>query len=106
MGTSAREGVLLGLLLLASGCGTIEDLSGGRYAKAMFDGPAPHPLGGVRLDLWMGTSDDCHLPLGFLSFIDLPFSLVLDLVLLPISIPVALFSGGPPKESESPIPGK
>ena len=93
---------VIGLSLLLAGCGTLQDLGGGVYAKALFDGPAPHPLGGVRLDVYMGTSDDCHLPLGFFSLFDLPFSLAMDLALLPVSIPLALFSGGPSKGSEDP----
>lgn len=83
---------LLPLVLLAlAGCGTFGDLDGenGR--------PSPHPFGGVRLDVHYIRGGDCHHP-GVFYVLDVPFSLALDLVLLPVSIPVALFSKAPDVE--------
>jgi len=66
--------LILGLLLLG-GCGTIENLHLG-----------PSIYGGVRQDVeWMGGQ--CMAGLGFLDF---PFSLVLDTVLLPVTVAFAL----------------
>jgi len=78
-------------LVLLSGRGTFEDLGGGRFAKALY-GPTspPHVFGGVRVDAF--TAGQSHT-LGWLHCLDLPFSLPLDVVLLPVSIPVALLAG-------------
>jgi hypothetical protein len=92
------------LLLLAAGCGTLEDLSGDRSALGRSDGPAPHVFGGVRLDLCKSAPDPVARPYWCLRWLDLPLSLALDVVILPLSVPVSLFSGPPtaPRKAEEP----
>ena len=64
-------------LLVFGGCGTIEDLHQG-----------PRIYGGVRQDVeWLGGQ--CMAGVGFLDF---PFSLVLDTVLLPFTAVYSLVS--------------
>ena len=83
-----KAAAALALVALA-GCGTIEDLAGSRYSEACFGpGPAPHVFGGVRVDVF--TAGQAHT-WGAVHYVDVPFSFVLDLALLPVSIPPALF---------------
>jgi uncharacterized protein YceK len=70
---------LLALLLLSNaGCGTVLSLARPDYPKLM---------GGVRLDLQTLDNANHGVWLGWLSLIDLPLSLALDLALLPATIP-------------------
>jgi uncharacterized protein YceK len=80
-------------LLSLAGCGTIADASGGMDAP--FDGPPPHVFGGVRVDVFMASQTSRTL--GWLHYLDIPFSLPLDVVLLPVSIPLSLFYSPDPK---------
>ena len=84
------------VLLALAGCGTLEDLGGGRFAKALYGPtPAPHVFGGVRVDVFTAGQSRA---LGWFHFLDIPFSLPFDLVLLPVSIPIALFWKAPDVE--------
>jgi uncharacterized protein YceK len=78
------------LCLALAGCGTIQDLSHDRFAAANF-GPSspPRVFGGLRMDAFMAGQGHS---LGWFHYLDVPFSLPLDVVLLPVSIPVALLS--------------
>lgn len=86
---------LLPLLLLAfAGCGTVMDAVGNRWCRD--DGPAPHVFGGTRGDWRMLSGDAMHAPILFpLCAIDLPLSVAGDIILLPVSGAVALFSSDP-----------
>ena len=83
------------VLLALTGCGTLDDLSGGRFPEACFGpSPAPHVFGGVRTDVF--TAGQART-LGWFHYLDVPFSFVLDVVLLPVSIPLALLYAPDPK---------
>lgn len=76
-------GLLAAAALLAPGCGTFLSgaLSGMAGARAMA------PYSGAQLDLFAIASRD---PAGlFLGLLDLPLSLTLDTLLLPITLPGA-----------------
>lgn len=73
-------------LIYLSACGSVADL----VAKhdVAFDSPGPHVNGGVRLDAVMGTEpmmSHGSSPFGILHWLDIPFSLVFDTVLFPVT---------------------
>ena len=80
------------LLLAMAGCGTCYDAIGGDWA--LLGPPSPHVFGGVRGDWFMINGGDRHVGfIGVLCLFDLPLSAAADILLLPVSVPVALFSG-------------
>jgi uncharacterized protein YceK len=79
------------LLLGLAGCGTMNDL----WGKAPLDGPAPHVYGGLRNDLYYANATGCKAMAGLIFIPDLPFSAILDTVLLPITGIWALIRGTP-----------
>lgn len=86
-----RRALTTFLLLALAGCGTVMDASGARWCSD--DGPSPHVFGGVRGDWRMLSGDAFQAPILFpLCALDLPLSLAGDLLLLPVTVPVALFS--------------
>lgn len=79
------------LLLGASGCATIEDLSG----RGPLEGPAPHVFGGVRTSLAYNAMSGCARFPALIHMPTLPFSAALDTLLLPMTGPWALIRGTP-----------
>jgi len=77
-----KKAVPLFLLALA-GCGTMNDV----WGHAPLDGPAPHVYGGLRNDLYYANAKGCEGMAGLIFIPDLPFSAVLDTLLLPITGP-------------------
>jgi uncharacterized protein YceK len=86
--------LLLNVLLISSGCGTIDYLNGHRNRYASNDGVKGSPIyGGVKLDannIYYGPPGNgvvnmypvCCL----ISIIDIPLSLVADTLLLPYTV--------------------
>lgn len=93
---------LLPLALLAvAGCGTIVDLAGGGPR----DGANPHVFGGVRYDWDFATTGGpcCRTAALAPCFVlDLPLSAAADVILLPITVPIALFAPQPIKLEKKP----
>lgn len=88
---------LLPLALAAvAGCGSLADLPGCDLAG--LPGPSPHVFGGVRGD-WKilsgqgGCKSRVFVPCAFL---DLPLSAAMDVVLLPLTVPPALWRPSTP----------
>ena len=84
---------LLPLLLLGlAGCGTLRDLTG----SSPLETSGPHVYGGVRADLELAkTPFCCSGTMAFFFLPDVPFSAILDTLLLPVTGVVALFRGSP-----------
>jgi len=83
---------LLSLVLLVSGCGTIIDAGNFADSDRRFDSPGPHLYGGLRVDaLLVADPGDKAAPFVILFLLDVPFSLALDTVFLPFTIPWAIF---------------
>jgi uncharacterized protein YceK len=82
-------------LICLSACGTVADCASNH--DVAFDSPGPHIYGGVRLDAVAGTKpfgSHGSSPLGPLHWLDIPFSLALDTVLLPVTAVWSCFPEG------------
>lgn len=82
-------------LICLSACGTVFDLAAKH--DVAFDSPGPHVYGGVRLDAVAGTMpflSHGSAPCGVLHWLDIPFSLALDTVLLPVTAVWSFFPEG------------
>ena len=81
--------------LFFSGCGTIVNLVGPADSK-----PPPRSVfGGVRLNLVDMKNHDYPI-VGVVNVIDLPFSCVLDIVVLPVTIIASLTRSEPESSGE------
>ena len=82
----------LGLALALAGCGTLYDA----FAEGEMLSDGPHPFGGLTVDLFVAQQflgeGLGETTLGLLALLDAPFSLALDLLLLPYTIPRALLA--------------
>lgn len=92
-----RLAAILMVALSAGGCASVFNLAGSNYHPE-HESPAPHPqvYGGVRDAVKFLRCGSSHGPSGadsymFTLFVDLPASIVLDTVLLPITIPFEIF---------------
>ena len=79
------------LFLSFAGCATIEDLSG----HGPLEGPAPHVYGGVRTALAYDAMSGCARFPALIHMPTLPFSAVLDTLLLPVTGTWTLLRGTP-----------
>jgi uncharacterized protein YceK len=87
-------GLALALICL-SACGTVADVVANH--DVAYDSPGPHVYGGVRLDAVMGTKpfgSRGEAPLGILHWLDIPFALAFDTVLLPVTAVWSFFPEG------------
>ncbi len=90
--------------LAAAGCGSLADLPGCDLAD--LDGPSPHVFGGVRSDLSiLGGRGSCKSP-AFVpcALIDLPLSAAMDVVLLPVTVPISIWRPRPLTAAEATRP--
>ena len=109
MNSSSKPRALCAVLILIAtqGCASIKDLT---TSHAVFGSPethGPHIYGGTRMDIEMIGADSHTLPPWFFTLIgilDLPFSIVLYTLLLPISIPMELLRSEPETTPEEPDP--
>jgi uncharacterized protein YceK len=97
--------LLIPALVGLAGCGSLADLTGG-CAVAELDGPEPHVMGGVRTDAAIlrgrgGCKSPAFVPCALL---DLPLSAAVDVVLLPVTVPVHLFRPRPQSAAEATSP--
>ena len=73
---------LAAFCLVLAGCGTLEDLT---------TRPGPRVFGGLRTDWRYMSGTDRNWPIiGVFWVFDVPLSLPLDVVLLPLTIPLSL----------------
>lgn len=87
--------LLAPLLMVGFGCGTIINLGGGNLFEA-----GPEVYGGLRQDIATLRRGGAHEPFSpLLSCMDVPFSLALDTIVLPVTIPIDLLRDSSP-ESE------
>ena len=96
---------LLALPLLAvAGCGSLADLPG--CGPAGLEGPSPHVFGGLRSDLAIfGGGGSCKSPAyAPCAFVDLPFSAVMDVALLPVTVPISIWRPRPKTAAEATTP--
>ena len=87
------------LSLTLAGCGTMIDLTAQRPSPLFGPGPVPHVFGGVRVDAVLMEGNSL---IGLLCVLDLPLSFVLDVALLPVSIPVECLASPEPKDVMEP----
>ena len=93
------------VLIATQGCVSLIDLTTTQSELGPSASRGPHIYGGTRINLEMIGQKGCMMPtwcLTLLLLIDLPFSIVLDTLLLPISIPTELFFSDPEPIPENP----
>jgi uncharacterized protein YceK len=96
---------------LCGGCATTATIFGADdHGSGYDDSVLFGPFSGVRLDgRLLGRALRYGGSYGgpyYLSALDMPFSLALDIVVLPVSIPVAIVRGGVSRETPPPEPVK
>ena len=109
MNRSSKARALCAVLILIAtqGCVSLIDLTTTQSELGPSRSRGPHIYGGTRIDLEMIGKEGCMMPawcLTLMFLIDLPFSIVLDTLLLPISIPTELFFSDPETTPEEPDP--
>jgi len=96
--------IVLVTTLLLGGCSTIGDTFHGSSSKEYLGREGPNVMGGLRLDAAHLSKDSgCRRMEAPIHFLDVPFSLALDLVFLPFTVPYTIFRAGPP-ETGHPAP--
>ena len=90
-------------LLAVAGCGTISDTAS--WGRPRRD-PGPHVFGGVRSDWDRLNGGGCcrTAALGPCFLFDLPLSAAADVVMLPFTVPAALFRPRPLTAEEATSP--
>jgi uncharacterized protein YceK len=73
---------------------TIDDLAGGGDSEHILGSPGPHIMGGFRTDISAlgGGRNDAVQMRAPLWVLDTPWSLCLDIVVLPFTIPYVLLT--------------
>lgn len=83
----SHRSVLAAVAALLVGCGTLQDMHLGDGGRRVF--------GGIRYDLTCFTGNEWGLPCGVYAFVaplDLPFSFVSDVLVLPLTLSLAAFA--------------
>jgi uncharacterized protein YceK len=81
------------LLVVGSGCGTISNLAGGNLFEK-----GPEAFGGIRQNAETMRQGGGHEGLvAVFACMDMPFSLALDVVVLPVTLPIELLRETPPE---------
>ena len=96
---SFRTAIALSLISLA-GCSTLADTFSPAASEQYLGRKGPNILGGVRMDVSRVGDPSVHGIAVPFYILDTPFSLVLDVVMMPFTIPYVLLSG---KQSKSPV---
>jgi hypothetical protein len=94
---ATRVLVLAALLLTGAGCSTIGDLTGEGESSLILGTPGPHIMGGFRTDIVaLGGGNDAVRMAAPLWIFDTPWSLALDIVVLPFTVPYVLLTDPKP----------
>ena len=94
--TSLRLLGLAGLLLGSVGCSTMSDLSGTGNSEYFLGRVGPNIMGGFRMDITAMRKGEAQMAAPF-WILDTPWSLALDIVVLPFTVPYVLLSDPAPR---------